>query len=324
MASPKNTRKFLPELPAPTPDDLYIWMGGSFSPPTIAHIEIAELVGKKLASDNPDTRINVFFVPVNDNYTKDSVKCVSATDRVYMLEEACAYLNEKHIPNLNFYVSRHEILKAEEPGPWFNKEIKTYESIKQFSENFGSDPDKVYIMQGQDNIEGIVAGKWAFSYDLLFNAKLLCVPRTAANNIVNATRNALQSKVNLAKLNAPESTQNPDPARAPITATDVLSRITILDTVPRLVSSTDLRKTIRTWYRKSANNVRNLNTWTANAGILNRTKTSTIKPILDYILEKRLYEDEPACETQDKSKGGRRNTRKRKSKTKRSNKSLKH
>jgi hypothetical protein len=68
--------------------------------------------------------------------------------------------------------------------------------------------------------------------------------------------------------------------------------------------------------------VRNLNTWTTNTGILDNNKTSTIKPILDYILEKRLYEDESACETQDKPKGGRRITRKRK--TQNGSRSLKH
>jgi len=302
-SSAENIVKFLPNSPEPGADDLYIWMGGSFSPPTIAHIEIAALVGEKLSQDNPDKRVNVFFVPVNDNYKKDSVVCVTANDRVAMLHEAAQYLNEKHIPNVNFYVSLYEIIKGATQGEWFNKEIKTYESIKQFTEYFGAPSDNIYLMQGQDNTEGIVAGKWTYSYDLLFNAKIICIPRTAANNIVNATRTDLQSKVNLAKLNAPESTQTPDAARPPITASDVLERITILEVVPRLVSSTDLRKTIRTWYRKSANNVRNRNAWSNNAGVLNRSKTSTIKPILDYILERRLYEDEVGCETK---KGGRR------------------
>ena len=308
------TQHILPEQPAPTPDDIYIWLGGSFSPPTIAHIAIAELVGTKLSEENPDRRINVFFVPVNDYYNKKSVKCVSAEDRVQMLYEAATFLNEKHLPNINFYVSRHEILKAEtdKDSPWYHKEVKTYESIKQFTENYGADPENVYLLQGQDNIEGILAGKWVYSHDLIFKSKLICVPRAAANNVVNATRAALRSKVNISKLNAPESTQTPDPTQPPKSASDVLARITILDTVPRLVSSTDLRKTIRTWYRKSANNVRNLNTWTTNTGILDSNKTSTIKPILDYILEKRLYEDETACETQDKPHGGRRTTRKRK------------
>jgi nicotinic acid mononucleotide adenylyltransferase len=314
MAEPVVEELILPGQPAPTPDDIYIWLGGSFSPPTIAHISIAELVGTKLSEENPDRRINVFFVPVNDYYNKKSVKCVSGTDRVQMLYEAATFLNEKHLSNINFYVSRHEILKAEadKAGPWYHKEVKTYDSIKQFVENYGANPENVYLLQGQDNIEGILAGKWVYSHDLIFKSKLICVPRALANNVVNATRAALRSKLNMAKLNAPESTQTPDPARPPKSAEDALARITILDTVPRIVSSTDLRKTIRTWYRKSTNNVRNLNTWTTNTGILNSTKTSTIKPILDYILEKRLYEDEAACETQDKPKGGRRSTRKRK------------
>jgi nicotinic acid mononucleotide adenylyltransferase len=322
----ESTQLILPEQPAPTPDDIYIWLGGSFSPPTIAHIAIAELVGTKLSEENPDKRINVFFVPVNDYYNKKSVKCVSAADRVQMLYEAATFLNEKHLPNINFYVSRHEILKAEtdKDSQWYHKEVKTYDSIKQFVENYGANPENVYLMQGQDNIEGILAGKWVYSHDLIFKSKLICVPRAAANNVVNATRAALRSKLNMEKLNAPESTQTPDSSQPPKSAMDALARVTILDTVPRLVSSTDLRKTIRTWYRKSANNARNLNTWTANTGILNSTKTSTIKPILDYILEKRLYENEEACETQQ-AKGGRRTRSQSKSKSKRkTQRSLKH
>ena len=112
----------------PRAEDAFVWMGGSYSPPTIAHIEMAALVGSKVASTS-GLRTHVFFVPVNDYYKKKSVNCVTFADRFHMLQLACDELNGRGIHNVFFHVSDYEVKAAEEAGPWQGKEIKTYESI---------------------------------------------------------------------------------------------------------------------------------------------------------------------------------------------------
>jgi nicotinic acid mononucleotide adenylyltransferase len=294
----------------PTAEDAFVWMGGSYSPPTIAHIEMAALVGSKVASTS-GLRTHVFFVPVNDYYKKKSVSCVTVANRIHMLKLACEELNGRGLHNVFFHVSIYEVTAAEEAGPWQGKEIKTYESIKQFVKEYGANKDNIYISQGQDNIEGIVAGKWAFSRDLIFNCKLVCIPRVdpIIKDIVRLTRDGvkgLRDKINVSKLNEPGLSEAGDVGSA--TEESVLERITILDVVPRLVSSTDLRKIIRGWYAIEEGG--DFEKWVSESGAVDSERTSTLRPILDYIVSQHLYLDASTCET-GAAGGGRKTRRKR-------------
>jgi len=49
-------------------NDIYIWLGGSFSPPTLAHMNIAKIGAEYIATQHPAQNIHLFFVPVNDYY----------------------------------------------------------------------------------------------------------------------------------------------------------------------------------------------------------------------------------------------------------------
>lgn len=298
-------------MASPFAEDAFVWMGGSYSPPTIAHIEMAALVGLKVAATS-GLKTHVFFVPVNDYYKKKSVSCVTFADRFHMLQLACDELNGRGLRNVFFHVSDYEALTAEENGAWNKKEIKTYESIKQFIKRYGADKDNIYISQGQDNIEGIIAGKWGFSRDLIFNCKLVCIPRVdpVIKDIVRLTRDGikgLRDWVNVSKLNESGLSESGDDGIA--TLESVLERITILDVVPRLISSTDLRKIIRGWYGSAKGY--DFETWVSGSGAVDPERTSTLRPILDYIVSKRLYEDATACETGASGGTMKRRTRKK-------------
>lgn len=244
-------------------EDIFIWLGGSFSPPTNAHLNIAEMVGIFMRNKT-GKRVRLFFVPVNDYYTKPSVLCVAGPEhhRIHMLRLATDYLNSRRNENLLFDVDDIEFTEGENT----KKPIKTVDSVTIFTKKHNANPDNVYIMQGQDNIAAILAGKWHGTEALVFNSKLLCIPREAVEgkDIVQATKDSLRKQIDVSKFTNK-------------TEEEIMNRITILDTVPKLDSSTDLRKFIR-------------------QGNFHLVKEKTIEPISAYIEHKGLYKD-IICET---------------------------
>jgi len=256
----KYKQKYLALKGGADEDGVHIWLGGSFSPPTLGHFIIAEFSALYVHSQNlhPGEKITFHFVPVNDYYAKDSINCVTAGDRCAMLQIGADKLTETHKDkNIIFRVNTFEILVAEKEGEFFHKPIPSYYSIANFQP--GVDRKKVYTVQGEDNMYGIVAGSWKKSYDLLFTSTILCPPRNLAVNELPTTELRLRSKINLDNLNKKEQS---DLIHQPLTSLEeVLARIKILDFEPLDISSSDLRREInevRSGKREEANLLRKI------------------------------------------------------------------
>ena len=249
-------------------DDIYIWLGGSFSPPTLAHMNIAKIGAEYIANQYPTQKIYLYFVPVNDYYKKASVTCVNFANRFEMLKIAADALNkETEGTNITFDVSNIENVE----GNKTKTSVRTWRSLELFREEYKANPENVYLMQGQDNIADILKGSWEKSYDLIFKSKLLCIPRTGGS-----TKEKLIEVINL------ETLIKTDTQFSDKTKEKIMDRVKIIDTIPNLISSSELRKQIR-----------------------ELLKIADPK-ILEYIFEKELYRTMD-CEA---SKGGRRKLRK--------------
>ena len=249
-------------------NDIYIWLGGSFSPPTLAHMNIAKIGAEYIANQYPTQKIYLYFVPVNDYYKKASVTCVNFANRFEMLKIAADALNkETEGTNITFDVSNIENVE----GNKTKTSVRTWRSLELFREEYKANPENVYLMQGQDNIADILKGSWEKSYDLIFKSKLLCIPRTGGS-----TKEKLIEVINL------ETLIKTDTQFSDKTKEKIMDRVKIIDTIPNLISSSELRKQIR-----------------------ELLKIADPK-ILEYIFEKELYRTMD-CEA---SKGGRRKLRK--------------
>ena len=246
-------------------NDIYIWLGGSFSPPTLAHMNIAKIGAEYIANKNPDKNIHLYFIPVNDHYKKASVTCVNFANRFEMLKIAADALNEEtEGTKIRFDVSNIENVE----GNKTKTSVRTWRSLELFREEYKANPENVYLMQGQDNIADILKGSWEKSYDLIFKSKLLCIPRKEAKS--------LSEVINL------ETLIKTDTQFSDKTKEKIMGRVEIIDTIPNLISSSELREQLR-----------------------ELLKIADPK-ILEYIFEKELYRT-MACEA---SKGGRRKLRK--------------
>ena len=230
-------------------EGIHVWIGGSFSPPTIAHFMFAEQTARyikdKMMTD-PADQITIHFVPANDYYTKDSVGCVTINDRMAMLQIGIDKLNSTNSKdNILFKINTFEIdrAKAVVGDEWYEKPISTYYSIQHFQP--GANREKVFFLQGEDNVKCILNGSWKYSYDLIFNSNILCLPR---NDDPSKSIPELFKAINLKKedhnnLNEPkhtlEHTGHPD-----ATAEQIIKKITVLPFTPSLISSTQVRNEI--------------------------------------------------------------------------------
>ena len=255
-------------------NDIYIWLGGSFSPPTLAHMNIAKIGAEYIANKNPDKNIHLYFIPVNDHYNKASVKCVNFANRSQMLMIAADALNKETADTkIMFGVSDIEYVE----GKSREKPVKTWKSLELFIKEYNANPENVYLMQGQDNIAGILKGSWENSYDLIFKSKLLCIPRKEAKS--------LSEVINLKDLKTKDSQFNDK------TEKDIMGRVEIIDTIPNLISSSELRKQIR-----------------ESESETNEKLLEIADPkILEYIFKNKLYR---TMDCEEPPKGGRRKLRK--------------
>lgn len=104
----------------------YGFFGGSFNPPTFAHLEIAK---KALSEINLD---KVFFVPVGDNYKKPNL--LDENKRYEMLKMMCE--DEK-----NLQVENIELNKK--------KGLSTFEALDNIEEKYNASQN--YYIMGADN-----------------------------------------------------------------------------------------------------------------------------------------------------------------------------
>jgi nicotinic acid mononucleotide adenylyltransferase len=59
------------------------------------------------------------------------------------------------------------------------KGMPTYESLTKLKEITGI--KTMYLVQGQDNVESILQGKWSNTRGLLCESNILCIPRDNPN-----------------------------------------------------------------------------------------------------------------------------------------------
>jgi nicotinate (nicotinamide) nucleotide adenylyltransferase len=153
-------------------------MGGSFSPPTMAHFEALQAAVQQVSGMYPTQHIKGLFVPVSIHYNKGSVKAVSEEDRIAMLEMGTKWLNAYRLsPDLEYAVSTHEM----EAG----RAVPTIESLEILK---AKDPSGIYYLAlGQDNLESLLAGKWKRSQDLVNHVRILYFVRPDATKINSKT-----------------------------------------------------------------------------------------------------------------------------------------
>lgn len=102
------------------------FFGGSFNPPTNAHINLAKKTLKQCKLDK------IILIPMNDNYQKPNL--AKAEHRLKMLEIAC-----KNIKNIETSDIELKI----------NKELSTIEAFTLIEQNYPD--DEKYFIMGADN-----------------------------------------------------------------------------------------------------------------------------------------------------------------------------
>lgn len=135
------------------------FFGGSFNPPTNAHIDLAKEILKKCELDK------LIFVPIGDFYKK--AELVNFKDRYEMLKIICK--NNQKLQVSNIEDNQKKVLYA----------IDVFEFIKKLYKN-----DEIYYIMGTDNLQKIKEWK---EYDkLISNYKYIILEResNAFNNII--------------------------------------------------------------------------------------------------------------------------------------------
>ena len=129
------------------------FFGGSFNPPTYAHINIAKMSIEKFNLDA------VYFVPVGNLYNKPSL--IDENNRYKMLELIC----DDKIKVENIELGRKEPLNT----------LQAFELIEQKYKN----TENYYIM-GADNFEKLPT--WKNAKELIENFKYIIFERNGSNS----------------------------------------------------------------------------------------------------------------------------------------------
>ena len=131
------------------------FFGGSFNPPTIAHLDLVKKAIQKYQLDK------VYFVPVNNFYKKEDL--LDIRQRINMLEIICS--QETKISVSDIEVENDRPLKA----------IDVFEIIeKKFQEN------DIYFLMGEDNYLKI--SSWS-NYNKLLKYKYIVFQRKRESSI---------------------------------------------------------------------------------------------------------------------------------------------
>lgn len=157
-----------------------LWMGGSFSPPTLAHIKAMKMAAEALADLNKEAVIYAYFVPVNEKYNKPSVKpeCISSAHRLAMLELVVKHLQSTvGSKKIVYGISKNET-SADDA-------VKTVDSAKMVRDANGL--SKLYVALGEDNLIAVLQGKWSRGDELLGENGILWFPRGGVSANVNMT-----------------------------------------------------------------------------------------------------------------------------------------
>lgn len=131
------------------------FFGGSFNPPTIAHLDLVKKAIQKYQLDK------VYFVPVNNFYPKEDL--LDIRQRINMLEIICS--QETKISVSDIEVENDRLLKA----------IDIFEIIeKKFQGN------DIYFLMGEDNY--LKMSSWS-NYEKLLKYKYIVFQRKRESSI---------------------------------------------------------------------------------------------------------------------------------------------
>jgi len=128
-------------------------MGGTFDPPHIAHLIIAEMARVRLELDQ------VIFIPASDPWMKSALVVTSADIRVEMVSLAIA-------SNPAFSLS---LIEVERPGPTY-----TVDTVEQLFGEVGYDAD-LFLLLGWDSMAELPA--WKAPYRISKIARIVAFPR---------------------------------------------------------------------------------------------------------------------------------------------------
>jgi nicotinate-nucleotide adenylyltransferase len=128
-------------------------MGGTFDPPHIAHLIIAEVARVRLELDK------VIFIPAGDPWMKSAYTVTSAEKRVEMVSLAIA-------TNPAFSLSRIEVNR---PGPTY-----TIDTIEELSGEVGYDAS-LFLLLGWDSVADL--SSWKAPCRISKMARIVAFPR---------------------------------------------------------------------------------------------------------------------------------------------------
>lgn len=128
----------------------YGFFGGSFNPPTKAHVYLAEKAIKEMKLDK------LFFVPVGNYYSKEGL--IDEEYRYEMLRLICEKNNKLGVLDIELRT---------------NKVLKAIDAFKMIKEEYPDD-DLYYIM-GADNLAKI--SEWKNAEELIKNFKFIILQR---------------------------------------------------------------------------------------------------------------------------------------------------
>lgn len=203
-----------------------ICVGGSYSPPTQAHLEIARLAALHAKSKTGDVfdSVIVFIVPLKHTYRKPSVVFPGSDQHRLNMLQLCVDQMNKDIhtddqhPEITFRVSDIEIdddifpnmvrkLNTRDGGYGIKitgLEVNTYETlnelIKRFYQVTPTTPTtpttpKGALVFGQDNIENILQGNWNLQPSPFFKNKMFGIARDRKPSDPEFDGNYLKTKI---------------------------------------------------------------------------------------------------------------------------------
>jgi len=177
---------------------IWIYNGGSFSCPTIAHQQIVistiNFLFEYYLFSNIST-IEYYIEPVSDLYSKPSVKpeCISFEDRFKMLSMMVDNII-KTMCELYSHADKKGIIRCIYKGKIYNIKIilepleqeishqrgmyvGTYEYLLEFQK--GKNPDNIYLLFGADNIYSLLSPikRWKNPIHLFLNYKFMAYSR---------------------------------------------------------------------------------------------------------------------------------------------------
>lgn len=158
--------------------DKIIVFGGSFNPPTKAHLDLGIKALKSIKADK------FCFVPVGDKYNKAGLE--KAKHRVNMLNIVC-----DKIENYSLEVDLTEVDAL--------RNFNTIDTLRAFKNKYGEDID-IYFLLGADNL--LYLNEWNEAEEIVRDYKILAVRRDGYNipGIIKSTNLLDKYKNNIVEI----------------------------------------------------------------------------------------------------------------------------